>query len=127
MRFFSNLSVLDRSCAKFLNKLLRFVRLHVPDGEAIQMSEKEPLIATKVKIPEFETPAEILQIRMKKFFAIALYAVTSFSITVVNKEILTIYGFPSSNILALGQLLATILILLLLHLVHKIRLPNIIT
>ena len=45
-----------------------------PDGETIQMSEKEPLIATEVKIQEFEKPVEILQIRMKKFFAIALYA-----------------------------------------------------
>jgi len=95
------------------------------------MSEREPLIASEIqlKIPESEKTFDILKSesvenRMKKLFAIVLYATTSFSITVVNKEILTVYGFPSSNFLAFGQLFATIMILLLLHLVGKIVLPH---
>lgn len=39
------------------------------------------------------------------------YACTSFLIIVVNKIILTTYKFPSSQVLGIGQMLATILVL----------------
>lgn len=39
------------------------------------------------------------------------YAMTSFLIMVVNKIVLTSYQFPSSQVLGLGQMIATILVL----------------
>jgi hypothetical protein len=61
------------------------------------------------------------------------YASTSFLIMVVNKIVLTTYQFPSSQVLGLGQMIATILVLglgktfnlitfpdLSLNLVHKV-------
>lgn len=39
------------------------------------------------------------------------YGLSSFMITVVNKTILTSYGFPSFQVLGIGQMLATVLVL----------------
>ncbi|XP_071452770.1 UDP-sugar transporter UST74c [Hetaerina americana] len=39
------------------------------------------------------------------------YGISSFMITVVNKTVLTTYGFPSFQVLGLGQMVATIVVL----------------
>ncbi|KAG8212654.1 hypothetical protein J437_LFUL019308 [Ladona fulva] len=39
------------------------------------------------------------------------YGVSSFMITVINKTVLTTYGFPSFQVLGLGQMVATIVVL----------------
>lgn len=46
-----------------------------------------------------------------KLLSALLYGVCSFLITVINKIVLTSYSFPSSNILAVGQMIAIIIIL----------------
>lgn len=46
-----------------------------------------------------------------KLISALLYGVCSFLITIVNKIVLTSYGFPSSNILGVGQMIAIIVIL----------------
>lgn len=46
-----------------------------------------------------------------KLISALFYAICSFLITVINKIVLTSYGFPSSNILGIGQMLAIITIL----------------
>ncbi|CAG9782052.1 unnamed protein product [Diatraea saccharalis] len=48
---------------------------------------------------------------MKKILSAAFYALASFMITVVNKTVLTTYAFPSYQVLGLGQMAATILVL----------------
>ncbi|KAL1517245.1 hypothetical protein ABEB36_001034 [Hypothenemus hampei] len=50
---------------------------------------------------------------LKKILSALFYAVASFMITVVNKTVLTTYGFPSFQVLGLGQMVATILVLFL--------------
>lgn len=47
----------------------------------------------------------------KKVISAAFYALASFMITVVNKTVLTTYAFPSYQVLGLGQMLATIIVL----------------
>lgn len=47
----------------------------------------------------------------KRVCSAIFYGVASFMITVVNKTILTTYGFPSFQVLGLGQMTATIVVL----------------
>lgn len=47
----------------------------------------------------------------KKILSAIFYGVSSFMITVVNKTILTTYGFPSFQVLGVGQMVATIVVL----------------
>lgn len=47
----------------------------------------------------------------KKVLSAVFYALASFMITVVNKTVLTTYAFPSYQVLGLGQMVATILVL----------------
>ncbi|KAG6446958.1 UDP-sugar transporter UST74c [Manduca sexta] len=47
----------------------------------------------------------------KKVFSAAFYALASFMITVVNKTVLTTFAFPSYQVLGLGQMIATIVVL----------------
>nr|XP_005998707.1 PREDICTED: UDP-glucuronic acid/UDP-N-acetylgalactosamine transporter isoform X2 [Latimeria chalumnae] len=54
--------------------------------------------------------AETLGVALK-LAAAAFYGLTSFLIVVVNKSVLTSYGFPSSLCVGLGQMLATVLVL----------------
>lgn len=49
----------------------------------------------------------------KKILSALFYGIASFMITVVNKTILTTYGFPSFQVLGLGQMIATIVVLFL--------------
>ncbi|KAJ0183951.1 hypothetical protein K1T71_000374 [Dendrolimus kikuchii] len=48
---------------------------------------------------------------IRKILSAAFYAFASFMITVVNKTVLTTYSFPSYQVLGLGQMMATILVL----------------
>ncbi|XP_072930955.1 UDP-sugar transporter UST74c [Epargyreus clarus] len=48
---------------------------------------------------------------LMKVLSAAFYALASFMITVVNKTVLTTYAFPSYQVLGLGQMVATILVL----------------
>ncbi|XP_074034478.1 UDP-sugar transporter UST74c [Leptinotarsa decemlineata] len=57
----------------------------------------------------------------RKILSALFYGVASFMITVVNKTILTTYGFPSFQVLGLGQMFATIV---LLFIAKKIKLVN---
>jgi len=54
--------------------------------------------------------AEYSEMVMKVLTAI-FYGVSSFMIMVVNKRVLTVYSFPSFQVLGIGQMLATIFIL----------------
>ena len=48
---------------------------------------------------------------VKKILTAVFYGVSSFMIMVVNKSVLTKYQFPSFQVLGLGQMLATVIIL----------------
>lgn len=48
---------------------------------------------------------------IKKILSALFYAVASFMITVINKTVLTSYGFPSFQVLGIGQMSATIVVL----------------
>ena len=48
---------------------------------------------------------------LKKIFAAMFYGISSFLIMVVNKTVLTHYQFPSFQVLGLGQMVATVIIL----------------
>ncbi|XP_028034124.1 UDP-sugar transporter UST74c [Bombyx mandarina] len=48
---------------------------------------------------------------VKKILSALFYAIASFMITVVNKTVLTTYAFPSYQVLGLGQMVATIMVL----------------
>lgn len=54
--------------------------------------------------------AEYSELLLKLLTAL-FYGVSSFMIMVVNKRVLTVYSFPSFQVLGIGQMLATILIL----------------
>lgn len=47
----------------------------------------------------------------KKLTSALFYGICSFMITVINKIVLTSYGFPSSNVLGIGQIIAILAIL----------------
>lgn len=47
----------------------------------------------------------------KKVGSAVFYGIASFMITVINKTVLTSYGFPSFQVLGMGQMLATIVVL----------------
>lgn len=57
----------------------------------------------------------------KQVLSAVFYGVASFMITVVNKTVLTTYGFPSFQVLGLGQMIATIVVLFL---AKKFRIVN---
>ncbi|EFN75299.1 UDP-sugar transporter UST74c [Harpegnathos saltator] len=52
------------------------------------------------------------------------YGLSSFMITVVNKTVLTSFGFPSFQVLGIGQMLATILVLFVAKRLHYVEYPN---
>lgn len=59
-----------------------------------------------------------------RVFSALFYAFSSFLITVVNKVVLTSCRFPSSTILAFGQILTTVVVLSLAKRVGLISYPN---
>lgn len=52
----------------------------------------------------------------KRLLSALAYGICSFLITVINKTVLTTYAFPSANILGVGQMVSTIMILRVAHL-----------
>ena len=70
----------------------------------------------------------VLQVLKNEFLMRILtalfYGTTSFLIIVVNKIVLTTYRFPSSQVLGLGQMLATIVVLGLGKRLHLISFPD---
>ncbi|XP_018571515.1 UDP-sugar transporter UST74c [Anoplophora glabripennis] len=58
---------------------------------------------------------------VKQVLSAVFYGVASFMITVVNKTVLTTYGFPSFQVLGLGQMIATIVVLFV---AKKLRIVN---
>ncbi|XP_054162363.1 UDP-N-acetylglucosamine/UDP-glucose/GDP-mannose transporter-like [Oppia nitens] len=64
------------------------------------------------------------QLILKRILSALFYAISSFLIIVINKVVLTNYRFPSSHILGLGQMLATIIILFIGKSLNIINFPN---
>jgi len=61
---------------------------------------------------------------MKKLGTAFMYGLSSFLIMTVNKSVLTVHHFPSAHVLALGQVVSTIVILQILHTFKKIHIPE---
>ncbi|XP_059055331.1 UDP-sugar transporter UST74c [Achroia grisella] len=58
-----------------------------------------------------------------KILSAVFYAVASFMITVVNKTVLTTYAFPSYQVLGLGQMIATIVVLWSGRYINMVQFP----
>ncbi|CAG9770418.1 unnamed protein product [Ceutorhynchus assimilis] len=61
---------------------------------------------------------------LKKILSAVFYAVASFMITVVNKTVLTTYKFPSFQVLGIGQMAATIVVLFLAKKLRIVSFPS---
>ncbi|KAL2089792.1 hypothetical protein ACEWY4_014480 [Coilia grayii] len=59
-----------------------------------------------------------------KLFAAGFYGISSFFIVVVNKSVLTNYGFPSSICVGIGQMLATVVVLRVGKILRVITFPD---
>lgn len=60
----------------------------------------------------------------KKVSSAVFYGIASFMITVVNKTVLTTYGFPSYQVLGLGQMFATIVVLACARQAKLVQFPS---
>lgn len=60
----------------------------------------------------------------KKIASAVVYAVASFMITVVNKTVLTTYSFPSVQVLGLGQMTTTIVVLYVAKKLNVLHFPD---
>ena len=56
-----------------------------------------------------------------KILSLLFYGFSSLLITIVNKVVLTSYGFPSYSLLGVGQMMFIILLLLFLQIIGKVR------
>ncbi|XP_042211921.1 UDP-N-acetylglucosamine/UDP-glucose/GDP-mannose transporter-like isoform X1 [Homarus americanus] len=61
---------------------------------------------------------------LKRLLSALMYGVCSFLIVVVNKNVLTTYKFPSFQFVALGQMLATILVLFIAKRLKAVDFPS---
>ena len=61
---------------------------------------------------------------LKKILTALFYGVSSFMIMVVNKTVLTRYQFPSFQVLGIGQMIATVIILNIGRLFKIIQFPD---
>ncbi|XP_012683785.2 solute carrier family 35 member D1a [Clupea harengus] len=59
-----------------------------------------------------------------KLFAAGFYGISSFLIVVINKSVLTHYGFPSSICVGIGQMLATVVVLRVGKVLRVITFPD---
>ncbi|BES99754.1 UDP-sugar transporter [Nesidiocoris tenuis] len=76
---------------------------------SIQIEQKEPLLNDDGHPSASSAPA--VPTMALKIGSASFYALASFLITIVNKSVLTSYGFPSFQALALGQMVTTIVVL----------------
>ncbi|XP_044269995.1 UDP-sugar transporter UST74c-like [Tribolium madens] len=60
----------------------------------------------------------------KQIFSALFYGIASFMITVVNKTVLTTYQFPSFQVLGIGQMIATITVLLTAKRLRIVTFPS---
>ena len=61
---------------------------------------------------------------LKKILTAVFYGVSSFMIMVVNKTVLTKYQFPSFQVLGIGQMVATVIILNVGRMLRIIQFPD---
>jgi solute carrier family 35 len=88
-------------------------------------SNVQVLEARGIDFQEDNGPAEALSSSSwwQRVGSSTFYCVGSFIITLSNKAVLTSYGFPSSEVLGLAQLITTVVCLLAAHLSGGIRIP----
>lgn len=60
----------------------------------------------------------------KKIGSALFYGVTSFLLTVINKNVLSVWHFPSFMVVSVGQLTATVIILFVVRAVGIIKFPK---
>lgn len=100
----------------------------VPNIDKMQENnlEGKALIPSKnVSVVRTESPSKKSKNDlMPRIGAALFYGVSSFMIMVVNKHVLTIHKFPSFQVLGLGQMLATLLVLSLGKWLKIITFPN---
>lgn len=77
----------------------------------------EPLMGSAASSPPVYTG-------LMKVWTAFFYAISSLLITVVNKTVLTSYEFPSYQVLALGQMIMTVVILFLAKQLNIIKFPD---
>ena len=97
-------------------------KLQFQDGLPLQLpnSEKDQLLGERKS-------NESLEHRGNFFLRVgsaAFYGIASLMIMVINKRILTVYAFPSFQVLGLGQMISTILILWVGRSFSIINFPN---
>ena len=78
---------------------------------------------TKVGASPSKEKAEYSEL-LKKILSALFYGVSSFMIMVVNKTVLTKYQFPSFQVLGIGQMIATVIILNVGRLLKIIQFPD---
>lgn len=61
---------------------------------------------------------------LKRVCSAIFYGVASFMITVINKTVLTTYGFPSFQVLGIGQMTATIVVLFVAKKLRIVSFPD---
>lgn len=72
-----------------------------------------------------EKQTEVLKSELfKKIGSALFYGVTSFLLTVINKNVLSVWQFPSFMVVSVGQLTATVIILFVARAVGIISFPN---
>ncbi|XP_065214370.1 UDP-sugar transporter UST74c-like [Planococcus citri] len=86
--------------------------------EAVQHPHPEPGKPNYVHV-DLEAHKTVMKIGTAVF-----YAISSFFITVINKSVLTSYGFPSFQFLAFGQMVTTVVVLFVAKKVGYIKFPN---
>ena len=64
---------------------------------------------------------------VKKILTAVFYGVSSFMIMVVNKNVLTKYQFPSFQVLGIGQMVATVVILFIGKKLNIVQFPELST
>lgn len=80
--------------------------------------------------PELSKPPNFVHMDLEphktvmKIGTALMYAVSSFFITVINKSVLTSYGFPSFIFLSFGQMLTTVVVLFMAKKLGYIKFPN---
>ena len=78
---------------------------------------------TKVGASPSKEKAEYSEL-LKKILSALFYGVSSFMIMVINKTVLTKYQFPSFQVLGIGQMIATVIILNVGRLLKIIQFPD---